>query len=295
MDLALYDPELGYYARAAQRSGRAGDFFTSVDVGPLFGELLEVQIAEMARHPAKLADTQSLRPRDFRSGRSRRGQRPAVGRHPPRGARARIPRFYDAHAPASGRSQRRGARARSRRRSATCAERLVASSAAAARIVRGRAGRQRAARRAAGASGRDARRRAARDLRRTARRRRGCATDRGSAVDAGARRSISIGSASTLEPGWRVEINLRAVDWIRDAARRLRRGFIILIDYGHEARELYSVTHAGGTLTTFSRHTTAGPERRRTRRRGCERPGRTGPHRARRLHERPRRPPKPRA
>ena len=48
MDLALYDPELGYYARAAQRSGRAGDFFTSVDVGPLFGELLEVQIAEMA-------------------------------------------------------------------------------------------------------------------------------------------------------------------------------------------------------------------------------------------------------
>src|SRR5712691_4148886 len=48
MDLALYDAGLGYYARAAQRSGRAGDFFTSVDVGPLFGELLAVQIAEMA-------------------------------------------------------------------------------------------------------------------------------------------------------------------------------------------------------------------------------------------------------
>src|SRR5436189_1036784 len=47
MDLALYHPELGYYARAVQRSGRAGDFFTSVDVGPLFGELLAVQIAEM--------------------------------------------------------------------------------------------------------------------------------------------------------------------------------------------------------------------------------------------------------
>src|SRR5436853_5320368 len=49
MDIALYHPELGYYARAAQRSGRAGDFFTSVDVGAIFGELLEVQIAEMAR------------------------------------------------------------------------------------------------------------------------------------------------------------------------------------------------------------------------------------------------------
>src|SRR5262249_48730164 len=48
MDLALYDPDFGYYARAVQRSGRAGDFFTSVDVGPLFGELLEVQLAEMS-------------------------------------------------------------------------------------------------------------------------------------------------------------------------------------------------------------------------------------------------------
>src|SRR6476620_6367696 len=47
MDLALYNPDHGYYARAAQRSGRAGDFFTSVDVGPLFGELLAIQIAEM--------------------------------------------------------------------------------------------------------------------------------------------------------------------------------------------------------------------------------------------------------
>ena len=64
----------------------------------------------------------------------------------------------------------------------------------------------------------------------------------------------------TLEPGWRVEINLRAADWIRDAARRLRRGFIILIDYGHDARELYSATHSTGTLTTFVRHRSGGPE-----------------------------------
>src|SRR5579864_3635211 len=48
MTLALYDPEFGYYARAPQRSGRTGDFFTSVDVGPLFGELLERQLDEMS-------------------------------------------------------------------------------------------------------------------------------------------------------------------------------------------------------------------------------------------------------
>src|SRR5207248_9379121 len=59
----------------------------------------------------------------------------------------------------------------------------------------------------------------------------------------------------TLERGWRVEINLRAVEWIREAARRLHRGFIVLIDYGHEARELYSPTHAGGTLTTDRKST----------------------------------------
>ena len=47
MELALYHPEFGYYARAPRRSGRAGDFFTSVDAGPLFGRLLERQLSEM--------------------------------------------------------------------------------------------------------------------------------------------------------------------------------------------------------------------------------------------------------
>jgi SAM-dependent MidA family methyltransferase len=47
MELALYDPLHGYYATSRQRSGAAGDFFTSVDVGPLFGEMLAVQIADI--------------------------------------------------------------------------------------------------------------------------------------------------------------------------------------------------------------------------------------------------------
>ncbi|MES2656981.1 MAG: SAM-dependent methyltransferase [Verrucomicrobiota bacterium] len=40
MATALYHPELGYYAREPRQVGRGGDFFTSVSVGPLFGELL---------------------------------------------------------------------------------------------------------------------------------------------------------------------------------------------------------------------------------------------------------------
>src|SRR5437773_12535103 len=57
MDLALYDPQLGYYARAVHRSGRAGDFFTSVDVGPMFGHLLATQIAEIAEHVRSTVDS----------------------------------------------------------------------------------------------------------------------------------------------------------------------------------------------------------------------------------------------
>jgi SAM-dependent MidA family methyltransferase len=32
------------------------------------------------------------------------------------------------------------------------------------------------------------------------------------------------------------------------------RGFLVLIDYGHEAAALYSASHAAGTLTTYRRH-----------------------------------------
>jgi len=46
MEMALYDPEAGYYARRANQVGRAGDFFTSVTAGPLFGRLLATHIAQ---------------------------------------------------------------------------------------------------------------------------------------------------------------------------------------------------------------------------------------------------------
>jgi SAM-dependent MidA family methyltransferase len=45
MELALYHPEWGYYARGDERVGREGDFFTSVSVGPLFGSLLARRFA----------------------------------------------------------------------------------------------------------------------------------------------------------------------------------------------------------------------------------------------------------
>ena len=70
MERALYEPELGYYERSPANVGREGDFYTSVSVGPLFGELLAfhlfprletlaqggpVELVEAGAHDGKLA------------------------------------------------------------------------------------------------------------------------------------------------------------------------------------------------------------------------------------------------
>jgi SAM-dependent MidA family methyltransferase len=47
MAATLYDSENGYYARPVIRTGRSGDFLTSVSTGPLFGRLLAHQISEI--------------------------------------------------------------------------------------------------------------------------------------------------------------------------------------------------------------------------------------------------------
>jgi SAM-dependent MidA family methyltransferase len=46
MSRALYDPAHGYYNRNLQQIGKRGDFYTSVSVGPLFGELLATRFAQ---------------------------------------------------------------------------------------------------------------------------------------------------------------------------------------------------------------------------------------------------------
>jgi SAM-dependent MidA family methyltransferase len=46
MELALYCPVHGYYEKEKDNPGRHGDFYTSVGVGELFGQLLAFQFAE---------------------------------------------------------------------------------------------------------------------------------------------------------------------------------------------------------------------------------------------------------
>ncbi|MGA8673941.1 MAG: SAM-dependent methyltransferase [Candidatus Acidiferrales bacterium] len=57
-----------------------------------------------------------------------------------------------------------------------------------------------------------------------------------------------------LGEGQQAEVNLQACQWIEDAGRRLQRGFVLTIDYGHEADELYDQRHMRGTLLAYHRH-----------------------------------------
>src|SRR6202158_5860187 len=41
------------------------------------------------------------------------------------------------------------------------------------------------------------------------------------------------------------------------AANALAKGFLLIIDYGHEEGELYGASHSSGTLTMFKQHTMA--------------------------------------
>ena len=60
MELSLYCPKIGYYERTGEMIGRAGDFFTSVSIGPLFGQLLAFQFAEWlassSAHPVQIVE-----------------------------------------------------------------------------------------------------------------------------------------------------------------------------------------------------------------------------------------------
>jgi SAM-dependent MidA family methyltransferase len=43
----------------------------------------------------------------------------------------------------------------------------------------------------------------------------------------------------TWPDGYRTEVNLQALDWMGQIAQRIDRGFVVTIDYGHTAQDLY--------------------------------------------------------
>ena len=64
-------------------------------------------------------------------------------------------------------------------------------------------------------------------------------------------------SKISLKEGQRVEVNLRALDWVKNISRYLKRGFVITIDYGYLAEDLYSEQRHRGTLMCYYEHITS--------------------------------------
>ena len=58
----------------------------------------------------------------------------------------------------------------------------------------------------------------------------------------------------TLQEGQHAEAGLEACDWITEIGRRIERGFVLTIDYGHPAAELFNERHMRGTLLTYRNH-----------------------------------------
>jgi len=244
MDLALYHPEHGYYATASRRSGRAGDFFTSVDVGPLFGALLASQITQMGsvlreRGAAGFHFVEA----GAGDGRLARDVLDAIAIDSPelyRGLRVTL-----VERSAAARAQHQevlGPHGRAPAvESASALPRSVTGVILANElldalpvhvVVMTPAGLH--------------------EVR--------VGESNGTLVEvllplAGQeieRYLVSVGV--TLPVGVRAEIGLAAVQWVEEAARSLVRGFLLLIDYGHEAAELYSEAHADGTLMAYRAH-----------------------------------------
>ena len=242
-DLALYHPTLGYYTHAPHRTGRAGDFFTSVDVGPQFGALLATQIDEMYRLLAATGSPAF----DLVEAGAGNGQ---LARDLLDAAESTYPELYAAtrltlvETSAAARGAHPDTLGRHRTRLAASAVTMpdrICGAILANELL--------------DALPTHAVSMTAEGLREIY-------------IDLVAERFVErTGPPSSpelanylgrlhmdLAPGWRGEINLAAVEWVRMAARRLERGFMILIDYGHSARELYAESHGTGTLTTFHRH-----------------------------------------
>jgi SAM-dependent MidA family methyltransferase len=60
----------------------------------------------------------------------------------------------------------------------------------------------------------------------------------------------------TLHEGHQAEVGLEACDWITEVGRRLERGYVLTIDYGHRATELFDDHHMRGTLLAYQDHLT---------------------------------------
>lgn len=238
MELTLYHEEHGYYATAPQRSGKHGDFFTSVDVGPLFGELIAVQLAEMWR-VLKAAGAEHFDLVEAGAGNGRLARDildAASSDHPAfydrvrlmmveRSAVARAAQL-DTLGPHAGRLISSSDRLPHRVTGTIVANELL--DALPVHVV---------AMTTAGVC----------EI--------GVGERNGTLVELDMPLSHpALADLVDLEMGARAEVGLAAADWIREAALSLERGFMLLFDYGYDLQVAHSSAHPHGTLMAYRAH-----------------------------------------
>lgn len=57
-----------------------------------------------------------------------------------------------------------------------------------------------------------------------------------------------------LPKGYQAEVNLQAIQWLRDISLKLQQGFVLTIDYGSLSAELYQPRHRMGTILCYRQH-----------------------------------------
>ena len=55
----------------------------------------------------------------------------------------------------------------------------------------------------------------------------------------------------TWPEGYKTELNLQALEWMEQVAQRIDRGFVMTIDYGHTAQDLYGPERKNGTFLCY--------------------------------------------
>jgi SAM-dependent MidA family methyltransferase len=241
MRLCLYHPEWGYYSRA--EAARFADFYTSVDVHPILARLLARQLAEMWDRLG--------RPEEFWAVEAAAGTGRLAAQLLDFAARE-LPEFYAAlHYAAVETSAARRAAHAAALASHLAAGRAHSSAELPAAISRGcifsnelldalpvhRVVFERGQLREMYVG----------------------ADDETLREESGPLSAPEIGTffreqGVTLREGQQAEAALEACRWIEEAGKRLGRGFVLTVDYGRHAAELYDERHHRGTLLAYANH-----------------------------------------
>ncbi|MFB3853011.1 MAG: class I SAM-dependent methyltransferase [Vicinamibacterales bacterium] len=240
MELALYHPDSGYYSAAGRRSGARGDFITSPDLGSLFGEALSLDFVHKWQRMGAPASV-DLVEAGAGDGRLARDVLDAA---------APFAAFYDSirlhlveRSPAA-RTAHKDMLARHEAKLVSSSDRLperfagilFANELLDAMPVHVVVMREHGLREVL------------------------IDVQRGRLVEIEGEPSTPLileyleRRGGQLEAGWRTEVNLAALEFLRRVSASLARGFVLLVDYGYESESLSARWHSAGTLRSYTRH-----------------------------------------